>query len=142
MRNGLADYVRAVDPKACRGKRADAVTLDTMLFDGRAAMAAAINALEGSDRPTALFLVGAARSQLGRVDERFRLPGLEPSRELLRRSDVKLRAIEAAIRSGAPEARRQMQDWQRRWPELKRQLQRQEKRSFFSRHVLRRYLAS
>lgn len=105
-------------------------------------MAAAIAALGGGDPATALFLVGAARSQLGAVDERFRLPGLEPSRELLRRSDLKLRSIQAAIRSGAPDASRQMQDWQRRWPELKRRLQRQEERSFFSRRVLRRYLGS
>ncbi len=140
--NGLAEYVRAIDPEACRGKGAEPIRLETMLSDGRAAMAAAVRALEGRDRPTALFLVGAARSQLGRVDERFRLPGLEPSRELLRRSDVKLRAIEAAIRRGAPDASRQMQDWQRRWPELKRRLQRQEERSFFSRRVLRRYLRS
>ena len=140
--NGLAEYVRSVDPEACRGKGAEPVTLETMLSDGRAAMAAAVLALEGRDRPTALFLVGAARSQLGRVDELFRLPGLEPSRELLRRSDLKLRTIEAAIRSSAPEAARHMQDWQRRWPELKRRLQRQEERSFFSPRALRRYLAS
>lgn len=140
--NGLAEYVRAVDPEACRGEKAERVTMETMLSDGRAAMAAAIIALGARDRPTALFLVGAARSRLGAVDERYRLPGLEPSRALLRRSDLNLRAIEAAIRNGAPEAPRQMQDWQRRWPDLKRGLKRQEERSFFSRRVLRRYLAS
>ncbi len=139
---GLAEYVRAVDPKACRSGGLEPVRLEAMLTDARAAVAAAIPALRQGDRATAVFLVGAARSQLGRVDERFSLPGLEPSRELIRRSDSQLAAIAAAIRAGSPVALDQIEAWQHGWAELKRGLKRQEKRSLFSPRVLRRQLAS
>ncbi len=139
---GLAEYVRAVDRKACRGSGAEPVTLGGMLSDARAALETAHSAMRDGDPATAVFLIGAARSQLGRVDERFRLPALEKSRELLRRSDSELRLIEEAVRRRLPDASKRMQDWLRRWPELKRALQRQEGKSFFSRRVLRRSLAS
>ncbi len=139
---GLAEYVRAVDPKACRGSDAEPVTMRGMLSDARAAVDTAHSAMRKGDGATAVFLVGAARSQLGRVDERFRLPGLEQSRALLRRSDLELRLIEGEIRGHLPDASKRMQAWLRRWPDLKRALQRQEGRSFFSPRVLRRSLAS
>ncbi len=140
--HGLAEYVRAVDPKSCWSKGAEPVRLEAMLSDARAAVTAALPALRKEDRATAVFLVGAARSQLGRVDERFSLPGLERSRELLRRSDSELAAIVAAIRAGSPVAPDRLQAWQRGWAELKRELTRQEKRSLFSPRVLRRQLAA
>ena len=140
--HGLAEYVRAVDPKACRGSGAERVTLEAMLVDARDAVTAALAALRQGDRATAVFLVGAARSQLGRVDERFRLPGLEPSRELLRRSDSKLAEVAAEIRAGSPVGVDRLQAWRRGWAELKRELKRQEKRSLFSPRVLRRELAA
>ncbi len=139
--HGLAEYVRAVDPKACRSNGAEPVRLEAMLSDARAAVAAALSALRQGDRATAVFLVGAARSQLGRVDERFSLRGLERSRELLRRSDSELASITAAVRAGAPAAPKQIDAWQRGWAELKRELKRQERRSLFAPSVLRRHIA-
>ena len=138
--NGLAEYVRAVDPNACRGGGSERVTLEAMLTDARGAVAAASVALGQGNRATALFLLGAARSQLGRVDERFRLPRLERSRELLRQSDSELAAISAAVRTDSPMAQAGMRAWQDRLAELKRDLKRQERQSLFSPRVLRRQL--
>ena len=138
---GLAEYVRAIDANACRSQGSEAVTMNGMLLRASAAIGAALASLRDGDRATAVFLVGAARSQLGLVDERFRLPGLDHSRRMLRKSDLELKSVEAAIRSRSPAASKRMLAWQRRWPELKLALQRQEHRSLFAREVLRRHLA-
>ena len=138
---GLTEYVRAVDSKACHTEGREPVMLEPMLSDARAALTAALPALDRGDRATAVFLVGAARSQLGRIDERFRLPGLERSRELLRRSDRELAEIAAAIRGGSAGASQQIHAWNRGSLALMRELRRQERRSLFSKTVLRRHLA-
>ena len=139
---GLAEYVRAVDPKACRTGGREPVMLEPILSDARAALAAALPALHREDRATAIFLVGAARSQLGRIDERFRLPGLQRSRELLRQSDRELAEIAAAIRAGSGNASQRIQVWNRDSLALTRELKRQERGSLFSKKVLRRLLRS
>jgi hypothetical protein len=75
---------------------------------------------------------------LGKVDERFQLPGGEISRVLLRDADADLRVIQLA-QTVSPDAFRQ---WRRSWPERAHQLREAEPRSYFSEAVLRRALAN
>jgi hypothetical protein len=122
---GLAAYVRAIRAEGCA--RGDVrVTLGGRLNEVEAALALAGN----SDRETARLLIAAARSTLGAIDERFRLPGLERSRAVLREADRELQAVRAG--SG------DLAGWLRRWPARKRRLMAEEDRSLFSPAVLRR----
>ncbi|HEX8667723.1 MAG TPA: hypothetical protein VF727_05050, partial [Allosphingosinicella sp.] len=125
---GLADYVRALQPAACRGT-GHRVRLAERLDEAEQAVALAADA----DPATGRLLLAAARSTFGAVDERFRVPGLERSRALLRQADAEL----GAIRSGSGGLRA----WQRRWPDRRRLLLRDEPRSLFAPAVLRRALA-
>jgi hypothetical protein len=126
--DGLAAYVRAIRAEACR--KGDApVTLSDRLGEAESAVRLA----RDSDLETRRLLLAAARSALGAIDERFRLPGLETSRALLREADRELRAIRAG-QSGE-------EAWLRRWPERKRRLRAGEYRSLFAPSVLRRRIA-
>ena len=125
---GLAAYVRALDPQACRGGERR-VTLESQLaLAGRAVELAATEAGE-----TRRLLFAAARSQLGAVDERFAIPGGETARALLRDADREL----AALRSGAGD----IGAWRRRWPVLRRKLLRLERASLYDERKLRAALA-
>ncbi len=126
--DGLAAYVRAIRPEACRGTSAP-ISLAARLDEAERAVRLA----RDSDPATRRLLLAAARSALGAVDERFRLPGLEAGRSLLRQADGELRAIRAG--SNGEEA------WLRRWHDRKRRLLAQERRSLFAAPVLRRRLA-
>jgi hypothetical protein len=126
--DGLAAYVRAIGPGACRAGDS-AVTLAARLDEVESAVRLSRNA----DPETRRLLLAAARSTLGAIDERFRLPGLEGSRAILHAADTELRAI----RAGSGDAAR----WLRLWPERKRRLRSEEGRSLFAPSVLRRRLA-
>ena len=138
--DGLTAYVRALSPAACRGPALVAVRLDGLLADANAAMRAAERSWRGGDAASARLLVGAARSTLGSIDERFQVPGLERSRAQLRAADVQLRAIQQAIRS--PLAAARFRKWRSDWPRRTRELRRQEHLSLFAPSVLRRALAA
>ena len=129
--SGLADYVRAMTPAACRG--AGRVRLQTELAEVDSALAAA----RGADRDSMKLLVGAARSQLGRIDQRFQLPGLAPERALLRKADTDLAAIQ---RLGSGPASAAIDRWLKHWPAQLRTLRRKEARSLFNPAVIRRRL--
>jgi hypothetical protein len=126
--DGLAAYVRAIRPEACRA-RDSAVTLRARLDEAESAVLLSRDA----DPETRNLLLAAARSTLGAIDERFRLPGLGSSRTILREADSELRTIRAG--GGDVEA------WLRLWPERKRRLRSEERRSLFAPSVLRRRLA-
>jgi hypothetical protein len=134
--DGLVAYVRSLSPNACKGSRGGAIRLSSMLDDVDSAMRLAEQSYSEGDRATARLLIGAARSMLGRIDERFELPGSESSRTLLRDADADLKAIEL---SGAPSPEL-FHAWRSRWPVRARQLRAAESRSFFSEAVLRRAL--
>jgi hypothetical protein len=127
---GLADYVRAMTPAACRS--AERVSLASELAEVDAALAAARDA----DGDSLKLLVGAARSQLGRIDQRFQLAGLEPERSLLREADRDLAAIQRLGSAQAPA----IDQWRKRWPAELRRLRRKEARSLFNPALLRRSL--
>lgn len=124
---GLAAYVRALRPEGCR---ADARPI--RLVDRLDDIEEAVRLAAQSDGETRRFLAAAARSDLGTIDERFMLPGLEGDRASLRAADDELRAI----RAGAGFER-----WAQRWPRIRRRLLQDEPRSLFAPAVLRRKLA-
>jgi hypothetical protein len=113
----LAAYVRALDPAACRGRE-----MPVRLPDRLAEIDAAIALGRTSEGETRRLLLAAARSTLGAIDERF--AGLEADRALLRAADADLRAIRLAERDFA--------GWDAAWPERKRRLLRDERRSLYS----------
>jgi hypothetical protein len=131
--DGLTAYVRSLSPAACRGPAMVDIRLDGMLADVDAAMRSARHT---SYPATAGVMVGAARSTLGSIDERFQAPGLEGSRALLRAADDQLRAIQQSL----PRAEAGFRQWERDWPRRKTELRKEERRSLFSPLVLRRRL--
>lgn len=124
---GLASYVRALQPEGCR-KGDRPIRLGERLGEAEAAVALAREARGGTRR----LLLAAARSTLGAVDERFRLPGLERDRDALREADGELRAI----RDGGAG----FETWDRSWPARRRVLLADESRSLFSARLLRQAL--
>src|SRR5688572_2155111 len=127
--DGLAAYVRGIGEEECE-KGEVPITLQAKLDEANAAVALALNA----DREAARLLIASARSTLGEIDERFRLPGLERSRSILRQADSELRAVRAGEES--------VSSWLGRWPDRRRALLRDGRRSLFSPAVLRRALAA
>lgn len=132
--DGLAAYVRALSPAACRGPALVPIRLDGMLADTDAAMRAAEDSWRSGDPASARLLVGAARSTLGAIDERFQVPGLERNRAQLHAADAQLRAIQQAPTKVG------FRTWRRDWQRRKMDLRKQERRSLFSTAVLRRRL--
>lgn len=123
---GLAAYVQAMRPGQCRGDRP--IRLADRLEDVERAVALA----RETSGETRRLMLAAARSGLGAVDERFRVPGLEAEKALLRQADRRLEAI-----------RTQGQDftaWDRSWPPARQALLRAESRSLFSASRLRRLI--
>jgi hypothetical protein len=128
---GLADYVRAMTPAACRGAARTGLIMELAEVD------AALAAARGADGDSMKLLVGAARSQLGRIDQRFQLGGLEPERALLRKADSDLAAIQRLGTATAPAA---IDRWLQHWPAQLRNLRRKEARSLFDPTILQRSL--
>lgn len=127
---GLVAYVRAIRPEFCGAGGAEPVTLDAMLSD--VDVASALHAARSGDSETARLLLGAARSALGRIDERFRLPGLEASRALLVMADAELRDAQHA-----EDKVRAIRGWRQRWPQRRRMLRARAESSLFSAANLR-----
>jgi hypothetical protein len=136
--DGLVAYVRSLSPEACGRAGGEAIRLASLLNDIDAAARLAEQSYGAGDVPSARILIGAARSTLGRIDERFQLPGGERSRALLRAADADLRAIERADRVTTTT----FAAWRNRWPARVRQLRAAEDRSYFSEAVLRRALTN
>jgi hypothetical protein len=125
---GLATYVRALRPDACRGGGRRIGLASQLALAERAVELAADERGE-----TRRLLFAAARSQLGAIDERFAIPGGEPARAVLRDADREL----AALRSGEGDLRA----WRRHWPQRRRALLRLERNSLFDPKRLRAALA-
>jgi hypothetical protein len=77
-------------------------------------------------------MLAAARSDLGAIDERYQLPGLEAERELLRRAD----SVLAAIRSQSAD----FPAWARIWPSVRRSLLWSKRRSLYAKRLLRHFI--
>lgn len=134
---GLADYVRAMDLKACPPSETR-ITLSSLTAEASEAADGAIDAARAGDGETVRLLVAAARSTLGRMDERFRVAGLEPARDVLAGADAELRAIRALNPAEVAPA---LAAWQQSWMPRLAALETMEGRSLFSAAVLRRRLS-
>ncbi len=95
--DGLASYVRALNPDACPAKARQRLTVDLLMSDARRALRAAKAQAEAGDNATAIVMVASARSRLGLIDERFADPSLTKAREDLRASDIRLANIQHAL---------------------------------------------
>jgi hypothetical protein len=101
---GLAAYVRALDPAACPARARQPLSVALLMDDARRALRAAQASAARGDRPTAVTLVAGARARLGLIDERFADPVLAPDREALRDADARLAAVQQALREARPGA--------------------------------------
>ena len=134
--DGLAAYVRSLSPAACPKDANVSVELQPMLDDVDAAVSLAQQSYGDGDTATARLLLGAARSMLGMIDERFQLASAQNIRTSLRETDADLRAIELAdVVSPAS-----FDAWRGKWPARERALLAAEPRSLFSERVIRRQL--
>ena len=134
--DGLAAYVRSLSPKACPGPTSVEVRLQAMLDDVAEATRLAEQSYAEGDQPSARLLIGAARSMLGMIDERFQIAGGERSRDLLRTTATDLKAIELADTVGPA----MFDAWRRKWPARERALLAAEPHSLYSEAVIRRRL--
>jgi hypothetical protein len=128
--DGVSAYVRAISPANCSGGEVS-VSAAALISE----VDSALRLAHGErDRRTARLLIGAARSNLGRMDERFQVPGLEGERKLLAEADGELRALQDALGSRAEESL--WAQWDRSWPARRARLQADAPRSLFSNAVL------
>lgn len=130
--DGIADYVRSIAPENCSGSELE-VTASSIVEEVELALALA---RDEPDLATARLLIGAARSNLGRIDERFQLPALAADRQLLVEADGELRALQEGL--GAPRERALWAQWEKDWPERRRQLEADGPRSLFSNALLKK----
>ncbi|MFZ5669458.1 MAG: hypothetical protein ACOY4K_08180 [Pseudomonadota bacterium] len=126
---GLAAYVRSIGPDLCDGSP-EPVTAAGYLQDAARAVDAGAAALAEGDRDTALAMLAAARTRLGRIDERY--AGLDGTRARLRRSSAGLAGVEALIRSGHPAAPDGIRAWRADLDALRQGVRRDEPRSLFN----------
>src|SRR3954453_22233149 len=134
--DGLAGYVRSLSKSACIGPATTAIRLRPMLEDVEEAVRLAEQSYADHDQATARLLIGAARSMLGTIDERFQVDGGQSVRIVLREADMDLKAIE--LPDTAPAA--SFDNWRSRWPEREQRLLAAEPRSLFSERMIRRQL--
>ncbi len=126
---GLADYVRALGP--CDAPR-ESVTAAGMLDDSRRATIAAGHAWARGDVAGTRLLVSAARSMLGRIDERYAADGLAADRAALRSADLGLLAIARAVDRRAVDVPARLAAWRSDLPRWAPALLRNEPRSLFN----------
>jgi hypothetical protein len=129
--DGLAAYVRALDPAACPGAGTEAVTAQGAVADALRAAEAARAALARRDGATALAMIRAARAQLGDLAERFNGPALADERERLARASFELADVAEAVRHGDPAADGRLAGWLKAAPAWRTTLLRAEPRSLY-----------
>jgi hypothetical protein len=133
---GLAAYVRALSPSACPAGGPEPVSVQTDADNARRAIRAGQAALAKGDPGTAMVMIGAARSVLGDMAERYAAPGLGAEVETLRIADLGLAAAISDIRRGDPSARLSLETWLVRSDAWAKALQADERRSYYDRATL------
>jgi hypothetical protein len=108
---GVAAYVRALDPAACPAKPRQPLGVALLMSDARRALKAAQAEREAGDAATAVTMVASARSRLGLIDERYGGPGLAAERTRLHDADAGLAQIQASLRDGRPDAVTRITAW-------------------------------
>lgn len=133
--DGLAAYVRALDPAACprggEGGGWEKVTASAAIADVLRAAGAARAALAHHDAPTALVMVQAARAELGELAEHFDGPALADERRRLTNASFELADVADAVRRGDPSADARVAGWLKRAPTWREALLRAEPLSLY-----------
>jgi hypothetical protein len=130
--DGLAAYVRALDPKACDGPASQPVRPGDYLNDARRAVKTAREALSRGDRTSAALMIGSARSELGMTYERYQGEALAGDRRALSEADAALAGAAQQAREGAAGADRALERWLRASAGLEARLRRGEDASLFN----------
>jgi hypothetical protein len=108
---GLANYVRALNPQACPKAATEPLSVGYFLTDARRAIAAAKGELAVGDGPAAVLMLASARTRLGLIDERFDGPALAGSRQQIRAADRRLADLQQAIRDHRADVVARLDGW-------------------------------
>jgi hypothetical protein len=130
--DGLAAYVRALDPAACPERPRRPLDVRLLMSDARRAIRAAQKQVAASDAATATVMVASARSRLGLIDERYGAPSLADDRTALRAADRKLADAQTALRERRPDAQRRLAAWLADAGRLETELEAAETKSLFN----------
>jgi hypothetical protein len=136
--SGLASYVRALGPQACRAPAR--IDLGTSLARIDAALDAAEHSAQSGDGGAAALLISSARSQMQLIDERYPA-SLNRSATLLRRAAISLGAIERQMAGDPAGALVNLRYWRKAELKWKRPLQASEARSLYNPALLARWLS-
>ncbi len=136
---GLADYVRALSPGTCTAPVA--VDLAGALRHVRDALENARVLASAGDEPAARLMISAARSEMGLIDERYALPGLQGRAAPLRRAAAALGEIERRMIADPTGALTALDRWQLGAAVWQGPLRRAEAQSLYNPAVLARTLA-
>ena len=128
---GLADYLRALSPDACPAQARVPLRAEDDLDNAVRAVRVAAIALGRNDKPTAILMLEAARSQLGLVYERYEAADLAKPRALLTGASADLAADIAAIRGARTDADGRLAAWLAEEPGWSRAVAAQEGASLF-----------
>ncbi|WP_372782938.1 hypothetical protein [Phenylobacterium sp.] len=109
--DGLAAYVRALDPADCPAKPRRPLGVGLLMADARRALKAAEAEATAGDAATAVVMVASARSRLGLIDERYAAPTLAKPRAALRAADHRLAEAQDALRRRDPDAPKRLAAW-------------------------------
>jgi hypothetical protein len=129
--DGLAAYVRALDPAVCPVTAQQPVTVRSVMGEAVRAVRAADAALAHKDGEAAILMLASARTQLGLVHERFMAPDLAREREAIEASDLGLSALQAGIRGRKKDLSADLAIWQAEAKRLTERLETSQSRSLF-----------
>lgn len=107
--DGLATYLRALDPARCTAAMPITLTRDLQRIDDT--LATAMRVAAAGDGDTALVLVAAARSELGLVDERYQPARLRRAASGLRAAAIELGKIERLLPRNPAAASAGLERW-------------------------------
>ena len=138
---GLAAYVRALDPSACRAETTTAVRAEEAVENATRAVRTAIKAFDRGDTASTAVMIEAARSQLGAIFERYPGDALSPARQGVSVADLDLASTLAASRSGDRTVADRLAGWLARTDAWVPIVRRQERRSLYDPRVLAEAIA-
>ena len=130
--DGLTAYVRSLGPRACPPVAEQPITVAATLADARAAILSARDAWQAGDAETARLMIGAARSTLGRIDQRYAGPSLQTERARIAQSDQTLRALQQQIDARAATVPARIDTWLAQSRRDETQLRSTERASLFN----------
>lgn len=128
--DGLATYVRTLDPAQCRGSVPITLARDLRRIDE--ALETAARLLAAGDADTALVLIASARSELGLIDERYQAPRLRRAAQGLRAAGIELGRVERLLPVNPAAGNARLQRWMRGSEGWRAALRRAEAASLYS----------